>query len=76
MAGKVSHSYAFRGSEKPLIGKTIGEMFDEIAEKYPETSVMVQDRDPYLVKLDEERKNFVPMPDHIRAKLKGIGRGN
>jgi len=42
----------------------------------PETSTMVQERDPYLVKLDEERKNFVPMPEHIRAKLKGIGRGN
>jgi len=42
----------------------------------PEVSNMVQERDPYLVKLDEERKNFVPMPEHIREKLKGIGRGN
>lgn len=44
MAG---HSYAFRGSEKPLIGRTIGEMFDEIADKYPDNDAIVsihQDR--------------------------------
>jgi hypothetical protein len=33
MPGRVSHSYAFMASEKPLIGKTIPDMFDEIAEK-------------------------------------------
>jgi fatty-acyl-CoA synthase len=38
MAG---HSYAFRGSEKPLIGMTIGEMFDEIADKYPDNDAIV-----------------------------------
>ena len=38
MAG---HSYAFMGSEKPLIGKTIGEMFDEIADKYPDNDAIV-----------------------------------
>lgn len=38
MAG---HSYAFRGSEKPLIGKTIGEMFEEIAHKYPDNDAVV-----------------------------------
>ena len=42
----------------------------------PETSTMVQERDPYLVKLDEERKSFVPMPEHIRAKLKELQREN
>ncbi|MGV8116777.1 AMP-binding protein [Methanothrix sp.] len=41
MPGKISHSYAFRGSEKPLIGKTIGDMFDEIAEKYPDNDALV-----------------------------------
>ena len=41
MPGKVSHSYAFRGSEKPLIGKTIGDMFYEIAEKYPDNDAIV-----------------------------------
>jgi len=41
MPGKVSHSYAFVGSEKPLIGKTIGDMFDEIAEKYPDNDAIV-----------------------------------
>ena len=40
----------------------------------PETSTLVQERDPYLVKLDEERKKFVPMPDHIRERLKTLGR--
>ena len=40
----------------------------------PETSTMVQERDPYLVKLDEERKKFVPMPDYIRERLKTLGR--
>jgi fatty-acyl-CoA synthase len=41
MPGKISHSYAFRGSEKALIGKTIGEMFDEIAETYPDNDAIV-----------------------------------
>src|SRR3974390_1804025 len=41
MPGKVSLSYAFRGSEKPLIGKTIGDMFDEIAETYPDNDALV-----------------------------------
>ena len=41
MPAKVSRSYAFRGSEKPLIGKTIGNMFDEIAETYPENDAIV-----------------------------------
>jgi fatty-acyl-CoA synthase len=41
MPAKVSRSYAFRGSEKPLIGKTIGDMFDEIAETYPENDAIV-----------------------------------
>ncbi len=43
MPGRVSHSYAlrFRGSEKPLIGKTIGDMFDEIAEAYPDNDAIV-----------------------------------
>jgi fatty-acyl-CoA synthase len=41
MPGKVSYSYAFRGSEKPLIGKTIGDMFDEIADKYPDNDAIV-----------------------------------
>ena len=41
MPGKVTHSYAFRGSEKPLIGMTIGDMFDEIAEKYPDNDAII-----------------------------------
>ena len=41
MPGKVSQSYAFVGSEKPLIGKTIGDMFDEIAETYPDNDAVV-----------------------------------
>jgi fatty-acyl-CoA synthase len=41
MPGRVSQSYAFQGSEKPLIGKTVGDMFDEIAEKYPDNDALV-----------------------------------
>ena len=41
----------------------------------PEVEVK-QDRDPYLVKLDQERKNFVPMPEHLRLKMESIKRGN
>lgn len=41
MPAKLPPSYAFRGSEKPLIGKTIGEMFDEIADKYPDSDAIV-----------------------------------
>jgi len=38
----------------------------------PETTDIAQDRDPYLIKLEEERKKFVPMPDHIREKMQKI----
>jgi fatty-acyl-CoA synthase len=41
MPGRRSSSYAFMASEKPLIGKTIPDMFDEIAEKYPENDAIV-----------------------------------
>ena len=41
MPAKISHSYAFRGSEKPLIGMTIGDMLIEIAEKYPDNDAIV-----------------------------------
>ena len=41
MPGRRSYSYAFMASEKPLIGKTIPDMFDEIAEKYPENDAIV-----------------------------------
>jgi len=40
----------------------------------PEISTMVQKRDPYLVKLDQEKAKAVPMPDWLREKMKGIGR--
>ena len=40
----------------------------------PEVQVAVNVRDPYLVKLDEEKAKAVPMPDWIREKMKGIGR--
>ncbi len=41
MPGKITLSYAFKGSEKPLIGKTIGDMFDEVAETYPDNDALV-----------------------------------
>jgi len=41
MPGKVSLSYAFKGSEKPLIGKTIGDMFDDIVETCPDNDALV-----------------------------------
>jgi len=41
MPGRISNSYAFMGSKKPLIGKTIPDMFDEIAEKYPDNDAIV-----------------------------------
>ncbi len=41
MPGRISSSYAFMASEKPLIGKTIPDMFDEIAEKYPDNDAIV-----------------------------------
>jgi fatty-acyl-CoA synthase len=41
MPGKISRSYAFMGSEKPLIGKTIGDMFDDIVEEYPDNDAIV-----------------------------------
>jgi len=41
MPDRISHSYAFIGSKKPLIGKTIPDMFDEIVEKYPENDAII-----------------------------------
>jgi fatty-acyl-CoA synthase len=41
MPGKQPQSYAFRGSEISLIGKTIGEMFDEVAQRYPDNDAIV-----------------------------------
>ncbi|MDZ7860535.1 MAG: AMP-binding protein [Candidatus Krumholzibacteriota bacterium] len=34
-------SYAFTGSEEPLIGETIGDMFERIADKYPDNEALV-----------------------------------
>jgi len=34
------------------------------------------ERDPTLVKLEKDRQNAVSMPDHIRAKLAALRRGN
>ena len=34
-------SYSTGTSAVPLIGKTVGEMFDEIAERYPDTEAVV-----------------------------------
>lgn len=34
-------SYAFTCSEEPLIGETIGDMFERIAEKYPDNEALV-----------------------------------
>ncbi|OPY47163.1 MAG: Acetyl-coenzyme A synthetase [Methanosaeta sp. PtaU1.Bin028] len=41
MPGEAAPSYVFRGSDKPLIGRTIGEMFDEIAESHPDNDALV-----------------------------------
>ena len=41
MQAKRSQSYAFAGSQKSLLGKTMGEMFDDIAEKYPDNDAIV-----------------------------------
>jgi hypothetical protein len=38
----------------------------------PEVTSTVHVRDPYLVKLDEERKNFVPMSDEMRQKIQAL----
>ena len=40
----------------------------------PETSTLVQERDPYLVKLEQEKKLAVPMTDYIRERIKAIQR--
>jgi hypothetical protein len=40
----------------------------------PEVSTMVQERDPYLVKLEQKKKLAVPMPDYIRERIKAIQR--
>ncbi len=41
MQKRKSLSYAFMGSEKPLIGMTVGDMFDEIVELYPDREALV-----------------------------------
>jgi fatty-acyl-CoA synthase len=41
MPKRKSQSYTFMGSEKPLIGMTIGDMFDDIVERYPDREALV-----------------------------------
>ncbi len=41
MPAKRSQSYAFAGSQKSLLGKTVGDMFDDIVEKYPDNDAIV-----------------------------------
>jgi Acyl-CoA synthetases (AMP-forming)/AMP-acid ligases II len=41
MQKRKSLSYAFMGSVKPLIGMTVGDMFDEIVESYPDREALV-----------------------------------
>jgi len=41
MTSRKSLSYTFMGSEKPLIGMTIGDMFDAIVESYPDQDALV-----------------------------------
>jgi fatty-acyl-CoA synthase len=41
MQKRKSLSYAFMGSEKPLIGMTVGDMFDEIVELHPDREALV-----------------------------------
>jgi fatty-acyl-CoA synthase len=36
-----SPSYAYTGSEEPLIGETIGKMLDRIARTYPEDEALI-----------------------------------
>ena len=43
MLKRKSLSYAYTGSDKPLIGMTIGDMFDEIASLYPERDALVSE---------------------------------
>ncbi|CAJ37884.1 AMP-binding protein [Methanocella arvoryzae] len=43
MLKRKSLSYAYTGSDKPLIGMTIGDMFDEIASTYPERDALVSE---------------------------------
>lgn len=35
------HSYAFTGTAEPLIGETIGEVFERVAKKYPDNEALV-----------------------------------
>ncbi len=41
MTGKPALSYAFKGSETPLLGKTIPDLLDEITEKFPDNEALV-----------------------------------
>jgi len=43
MQKRKSLSYAYKGYDKPLIGMTIGEMFDDIAGSYPERDALVSE---------------------------------
>ncbi len=65
MPGKVSNSYAFQGSEKPLIGKTIGETFDEIAEKYPDNDAIVSIH-------QNQRFTYRELEDAVNRTAKGF----
>ena len=58
-------SYAYRGSEQPLVGETIGHMFERIAENYPDNEALV-----YLP--DGRRYTYREFRDECRAAAKSL----
>jgi fatty-acyl-CoA synthase len=65
MPNKKSQSYAYMGYQIPLIGKTVGDMFDDIVEMYPDTDA--------LVSLHEgKRYTYRELQKEVRRAAKGF----
>ena len=58
-------SYAYMGSEQPLIGETIGRMFERIAKAYPDNEALV-----YMP--DGRRYTYREFHDECRAAAKSL----
>jgi len=62
---KKNLSYAFTGSPEPLIGETIGDMFERIADKYPDNEALV-----YAP--DDSRYTYAQFYDICRRAAKSL----
>lgn len=65
---KLKHSYCHGTSEQPLLGTTIGQMFDKTVEKFP-------DREAYVFCEDGNRATFSQFKQEVGTGLETYNSG-